>query len=193
MVTFALLLCAAAWAGPVDFGRQDLLAAAQQRNLILSLDTELNTDQPETYHITVINAASAVPGSLSVRISGGDLRGLMYGLMDAADQLRTVGTIQGRAVIPGFAVRAVRIAPSDSELTAQGFYLSDRWIHFFQMLAHNRINRATLVLPAERLETDRLRYLSNLAFEYGVDFFVGLRPAPANIAPNPNLRAQLRR
>jgi hypothetical protein len=72
----------------------------------------------------------------------------------------------------------VRVAPLDTDLVVLGFYSVDRWTKFFQMLARNRINRATLVLPAEKWEGDRIRVLSTLAKDYGVDFAVGLRGAP---------------
>jgi hypothetical protein len=109
-----------------------------------------------------------------VRVSGGDLRGLMYGLMDAADQLRNAGSVTARAGAPEFAVRSVRIAPADTDLQVT-FYNSDRWLKFFAMAAKNRINRAVLTLPAERLEYDHIRYISQVARDYGVDFYVGIR------------------
>jgi hypothetical protein len=156
------------WASPADFGQQEFRAALAERGLTISVETELNLDPPETFHITVRSPTL-------VRISGGDLRGLMYGLLEAAEQLRANGTLATTQGVPGLAWRAVRIAPSDAELSAPNFYALDRWTVFFRMLARNRINRATLVLPALRFEADRLRVLSQIAHEHGVDFALGVR------------------
>ena len=139
-----------------------------ERGLVLDITTELNLDQPETFHISSVNSTSA-------RISGGDLRGLMYGLLEAAEQIRTTGKLTATTAEPGMRLRAVRIAPSDADLASPGFYTTDRWLKFFQMLARNRVNRATLVLPPEKLEGDRIRVLSTLARDHGVDFNIGIR------------------
>jgi hypothetical protein len=106
----------------------------------------------------------------------------MYGLMEAADQLRNTGKVTSRTGAPGFAVRSVRIAPADTDLATNTFYNSDRWIKFFAMAARNRLNRVVLVLPLERLEHDRIRYISQLARDYGVDLYVGIR-GPAENRP----------
>jgi hypothetical protein len=166
----------------VEFGQQELRAAITERGLTINFETELNLDQPETFHITAVSPTS-------IRLSGGDLRGLMYGLLEAAEQIRTAGQVSSVTSEPGLRLRAVRIAPSDSDVAAPGFYAIDRWTKVFQMLARNRINRATLVLPPERLEGDRIRVLSVLAHDYGVDFMLGIRTA---LGPR-TLYAQLRK
>jgi hypothetical protein len=175
------LTCATLLAGPSEFGQQELRAALAERGLLLSITTELNLDRPETFQISAIT-------STSVRVSGGDLRGLMYGLLEAAEQVRTSGKLTATNGEPGLRLRAVRIAPLDTDLVVLGFYSVDRWTKFFQMLARNRINRATLVLPVEKWEGDRVRILSMLAKDYGVDFAVGLRGAPTRM-----INAQLRK
>lgn len=175
------LACAPLFAGPSEFGQQELRAALAERGMALSVTTELNLDQPETFHITAVT-------STSVRISGGDLRGLMYGLMEAAEQIRTTGQLTATNGEPGLRLRSVRVAPLDTDLVVLGFYSVDRWTKFFQMLARNRINRATLVLPPEKWEGDRIRVLSMLAKDYGVDFAMGVRGALS-----PRLGAQLRK
>src|SRR5690349_3842479 len=113
----ALLFLAAATlvAGPSEFGQQELRAALAERGLTLNITTELNLDQPETFQISSIT-------STSVRISGGDLRGLMYGLMEAAEQVRTTGKLTAITGEPGLRLRAVRIAPLDTDLVVLGFY-----------------------------------------------------------------------
>jgi len=167
LVWLSIVACIA-HAGPAEFGQQELRAALNERGMTLNVSTELNLDQPETFHISSITSTAA-------RISGGDLRGLMYGLIQAAEQIRANGKLELTNGEPGLRLRAVRIAPLDTDLAATGFYGTDRWTKFFQMLARNRINRATLVLPPEKWEGDRIRILSMLAHEYGVDFMIGAR------------------
>jgi hypothetical protein len=178
----SIALCAALQAGPSEFGQAELRAAMAERGMSLNVTTELNLDQPETFHITAVTATSA-------RISGGDLRGLMYGLIEAAEQIRTTGKLEAINGEPGLRLRAVRIVPLDTDLATVGFYGLDRWTKFFQMLARNRINRATLVLPPEKWEGDRIRVLSTLARDYGVDFLIGVR---AMLGPR-TLNAQIRK
>ena len=177
-----LVACATLSAGPTEFGQQELKAALAERGITLNVSTELNLDQPETFHISSITSTSA-------RISGGDLRGLMYGLIEASEQIRATGKLTLSSGEPGMRLRSVRIAPLDTDLATQGFYSTDRWMKFFQMLARNRVNRATLVLPPEKLEGDRIRFLSTLARDHGVDFHVGIRAA---LGPR-TLTAQLRK
>ena len=73
------LLAAAAAAGPVDFGMAEVNRAEAARGIAqgsIHFRTEISQDPPESYRID--------PG----RISGGDLRGLMYGLLEAAGQIQ---------------------------------------------------------------------------------------------------------
>jgi hypothetical protein len=177
----ALLSATALLAGPSEFGQQELRAAMAERGITLNVTTELNLDQPETFHISAVTSTSA-------RISGGDLRGLMYGLIEAAEQIRTAGKLSATNGEPGLRLRSVRVAPLDTDLVVLGFYSVDRWSKFFQMLARNRVNRATLVLPPEKWEGDRIRVLSMLAKDYGVDFAMGVRGAPG-----PRFNVQLRK
>ena len=163
-----VLACATLSAGPAEFGQQELRAALAERGITLSVSTELNLDQPETFHISSVTSTSA-------RISGGDLRGLMYGLIEASEQIRANGKLVATTAEPGLRLRAVRVAPLDTDLAVAGFYSVDKWTKFFQLLARNRVNRATLVLPSEKWEEDRIRVLSSLAKDYGVDFLVGVR------------------
>lgn len=158
-------------AGPPDFGQQELRDAIRQRGLPLTIETELNLNQPETFVATLV-------GTTSIRVSGGDLRGLMYGLIDTADQIRANGKAARKTGEPGFRIRSVRVAPSEAELTAPGFYTTDRWMKIFEMLARNRINRITFAVPLEHAEYDRLRILTQLARDYAVDFHLSLRPPP---------------
>ena len=183
-VALLAALCATLQAGPSEFGQAELRAAMAERGMSLTITTELNLDQPETFHITAVNGTSA-------RISGGDLRGLMYGLIEAAGQIRTTGKLEAINGEPGLRLRAVRIVPLDTDLATVGFYGLDRWTKFFQMLARHRINRATLALPPEKWEGDRIRTLSTLAHDYGVDFFIGVRGVLGPRTLGPQIRKML--
>src|SRR4051812_3172377 len=72
-------LCAA---GPVEFGKAqlDTAMAARFPKYKPKVIAELNTDPPETFRIEPYTAGGA-------HVTGGDLRGLMYGLLAAADQI----------------------------------------------------------------------------------------------------------
>ncbi|MEO8098774.1 MAG: hypothetical protein ABI811_13815 [Acidobacteriota bacterium] len=181
--TFLFLMsCMCLYAGPVDFGKSELQTALGARGMVMSIETEINLDQPETYRIAVVKGAS-------VRVSGGDLRGLMYGLIEASEQIRNEGKFTAKSAQPGLSHRGVRLAASDADLAQPAFYSTDRWLAFYQMLARNRVNRFTLVLPSERMELDRIRFLSRTANEFGVDFVLGVRPPLGNRS----LYAQLRK
>lgn len=162
-----LLAIAGLRAGPVEFGREQLHQAIFDRGLKLSVETELNLDPPGTFRILPLRAG--------LRVSGGDLRGLMYGLLEAASQLRETGRVKATTFKPALQQRGVRMAPSDAELSSPDYFLADRWRTFFRMLAMNRLNWFTLVLPRNRVELDRIRFLSTTANEYGVDFVLGIR------------------
>ena len=74
-------------ASPVDFGKAELDAAVAERKIRLHVDTELSLNPPETFSITLYKTGLA-------RITGGDLRGLMYGPIEASEQIREKGTAQ---------------------------------------------------------------------------------------------------
>ena len=58
-----------------------------ERKIRLHVDTELSLNPPETFSITLYKTGMA-------RITGGDLRGLMYGLIEASEQIRATGKAQ---------------------------------------------------------------------------------------------------
>src|SRR6185503_16783807 len=155
-------------AGPVDFGKAELDAALTERKLKLRIDTELSLDPPETFRITLYKTGVA-------RVTGGDLRGLMYGLMEAAEQIRANGRLKTDSGKPATAVRGVRMTLRSYDLTQPWFTADDRWRAYFQTLARSRLNRFSLVLPLAEADIERLRILSETAGEYGVDFVLGIR------------------
>ncbi len=164
----ALLFAAIAFPNPVDFGKAELNAALAARGIDgtkLRITAEVARDLPESYRIE------------RNRIFGGDLRGLMYGLLEAADQIRTVGKLsnkRGQAAMP---IRGVRIDVENSASWDSDEY----WVALMRMLARTRFNRLNVVFaegPA-RLNVARLRYLSQTAADHGIEFTLGLMHADA--------------
>jgi len=167
-VLLLLAIASAHAAGPVDFGKAEFDAALAERKLKIRVDTELSLDPPETYRITLYKTGVA-------RVTGGDLRGLMYGLIEAAGQIRATGRLKATSGKPDNSVRGVRMALRAYDLTQPWFTSDDRWRAYFQTLARSRLNRLTLVLPLAGADIERLRILSETASEYGVDFVLGIR------------------
>jgi hypothetical protein len=165
-----IALAATCVAGPKEFGLAELNKALGARGVELKIETELNLDPPETFRI------EPYPSGRGARITGGDLRGLMYGQIEAADQIRSTGKIARVDGEPSIVLRGVRLALTDSPKFA-----IDNWRTYVQMLAVARFNRVTAVLdhfPSE-LEQSRLRALSQIAVEHGLDFILGLPPLDA--------------
>ena len=67
--------------GPVEFAQAELDSAMAQRKLKWKNQVELSLDAPDTFRIDPYTMGGA-------HITGGDLRGLMYGLLEAAEQIR---------------------------------------------------------------------------------------------------------
>jgi hypothetical protein len=155
-------------AGPMDFGKAQLDAALAERKLKLRVDTELSLNPPETFSITLYKTGVA-------RITGGDLRGLMYGLIEASEQIRATGKLKAASGKPATAVRGVRMTLRAYDLTQPWFTSDAHWRDYFQTLARSRLNRLSLVLPLAGADIERLRTLSETAAEFGVDFVLGIR------------------
>jgi hypothetical protein len=155
-------------AGPVDFGNAELNAALAERKLKMRVDTELNLDSPETFSITLYKTGM-------VRVTGGDLRGLMYGLIEASEQIRANGRLKAASGKPGTRVRGVRMTLRSYDLMQPWFTSDAHWRAYFQSLARSRLNRISLMIPLADADVERLRILSEMAAEYGVDFVLGIR------------------
>ena len=157
--------------GPVEFGLAEFQAANATRKWPVKIKTELSLDQPETFRIEPYTAGGG-------RVTGGDLRGLMYGLIEAAGQMRTLGRLKPTRGVPATPLRGVRfkVAPADME---QPWFSSETfWRIYFQTLARSRFNRFSLAAPSLLEPASRLCMLSQLAASYGIDFTLGL-PEPA--------------
>jgi hypothetical protein len=187
-----VLLTATASAGPVEFGRAELDRAAAKRGIKVHVTVGKTTGEPESF--------LACPG----RITAPDDRGLMYGLLEAAEQIRDTGRIQCTAGSPATPMRGIRIFLHNHDLEKNWYYSRDYWQDFLAMLARNRFNRFNLVfahqtnylappypfwlaidafpeIRAPGLSDDQrarnlemLRFISDTAAEYAIDFTLGI-------------------
>ena len=155
-------------AGPVDFGNAELNAALAERKIKLHVDTELSLNPPETFSITLYKTGLA-------RITGGDLRGLMYGLVEASEQIRATGKLKAATGKPATPIRGVRMTLRTYDLAQPWFASDEQWRGYFQTLARARLNRISLMISLADADIERLRILSETAAEYGVDFVLGIR------------------
>lgn len=135
-LAFAAALSLCARCGPVEFGIAELKAACAFRGVDynrLRLKIELDQGPPESFRIQ------------PRRISGGDLRGLMYGLLQAAEQIRERGRLAPAAGAPATPIRGIRQFIHNQSLERSWYYSPQYWQSFFSMLARNRFNRFNLV------------------------------------------------
>jgi hypothetical protein len=159
------LACAlpiSAVAGPVEFGLAQYNAALDARNLKQRIKYDVSLEPAESFRIEPYAAGGA-------HISGGDLRGLMYALLEAADQIRATGRMKQTHSVPSIAIRAIRRFARDD--------LAD-WQPYFETLARDRFNRFTLIFTEPPTDLKKLRTISQLAADYAVDFTLALWFAP---------------
>jgi hypothetical protein len=182
-------------AGPVEFGRLEFDKAMRERGLA-----------PTAVRFRTL-VSNDPPGSFSIQsgiISGGDLRGLMYGLLEAADQIRVQGRLSPMKAKPATPIRGIRYFLHNAGLERDWYYSREYWTAYFQMLARNRFNRFNLVFahqtpylappypfwialdefPQIRARgltdeqrarnLDMLRFISQTASDYGIDFTLGV-------------------
>ncbi len=171
-ISFVTCAAVASAAGPVDFGKAELDAAMGARNIKYKprIMTELNLDPPETFRIEPYTAGGA-------HITGGDLRGLMYGLLEAAQQMRATGKLKLSHGVPAASLRGVRL---QARLETEWFRADEFWRSYFAQLAQARFDRLQLVferLP-ERELFPAIRAISQSAAQYGIDIAVGLEAFP---------------
>jgi hypothetical protein len=165
---FAAASCIYA-AGPADFGMAELNSAIAARNLKYKpkIAAELNTDPPETFRIDPYSSGGG-------RVSGGDLRGLMYGLLEAAAQMREMGHLKLTRGSPFLSPRGVK---ANADPSVSWFGSEDFWRAYFAVLARDRFDRLQLVFDRfpERGSFPAFRTISQIAMQYGVDIALGLR------------------
>ncbi len=163
LLSSLVLLSTLAAAGPVEFAQAELDSAMAGRNLKWKNQVELNLDAPDTFRIEPYSLGGA-------HITGGDLRGLMYGLLEAAEQIRASGHFTKTSGNPAASLRGVRIVlNADLEAAPEAF-----WNSYFRMLARNRFNRAHVVFQRIEAPYGLPRLLSRAAADYGIDFTLSL-------------------
>src|SRR6266852_5767911 len=89
-------LAARLLASPVDFARAELHRALAARGLSAdapAFQTRLVPGKPECYQVT------------GEGVTGSDQRGLMYGVLEAAEQIRASGRISNTSACPEVALR----------------------------------------------------------------------------------------
>jgi hypothetical protein len=106
--------------------------------------------KPESFKIDVARDA----GSTQVRVSGADVRGVMYGGLDVAEQIRMNGplSLKSKAEVPYLSVRAMKFNPplkgsvymsEEDQKNSAWFYDLQYWDRFLRMMAYNRYNALT--------------------------------------------------
>jgi hypothetical protein len=117
-------------AGPIDFGKAELNQALSARGLkARSIVVERRAGPPESWSIR--------PG----QVTGADERGLMYGLLEAAAQIRACGRLTPASGQAATAMRGIRSFMHNEDLEKSWYYSREYWEAYFSMLARNRFNR----------------------------------------------------
>jgi hypothetical protein len=182
-------------AGPEEFGQSELERAIRDRGFTgAHLNTEIR------------------PGSIAAegyelsgnRLMASDSRGLMYGLLEAAEQIRRDGRLMDRKEAPSVQMRGIRVFLHNEDLERSWYYSREYWDDFFAMLARDRFNRFNLVFahqtdylappypfwvdipefPAirarhlsdqqRRKNLEMLQFISQDAADHGIDFTLGI-------------------
>ncbi|MBK5290437.1 MAG: hypothetical protein JJE04_01920 [Acidobacteriia bacterium] len=156
-------------AGPREFGIAQFHAALAERGLKperFRLRFELNHDPPQAWRIA------------PSRITGGDLGGLMYGLMEAAAQIRASGKLTPASGFAFMKVRSVRVRVPEQFADK----LNEPWLLFLARLAQDRFNRLHIIIEHPDRHEEFLRDLAREAAGYAIEVEPRLwRPAsPGN-------------
>lgn len=140
----------------MDFAQAELDAALAARGLRLRIRTALDKLPADSFVIE--------PN----RIRGGDRRGLVYGMMEAAEQIRISGKLKPVTATPAKAVRGVRMAGKDAPAGD-----TEYWSSLFRLLVRSRFNRVTVEFEREPA-AERVAKIAQSAYEHGLDFVLGL-------------------
>ncbi len=167
----AVFSVGAALAGPVDFGKREFDRAVAERKLAASrfrIQAEVSGDAPESFRIE------------GARVAGGDLRGLMYGLLEAAEQIRAQGRLTAVKRSATVGIRALRLPVDAAGLASAEFGSPAHWDECFEAMARARFNRLSLFLEEGAVVTDRargtLQMISERAAGFVVDLAISLSP-----------------
>ncbi len=190
-------------AGPVEFGSAEFKRAVAQRRSAQAVPaTRTVTGKPECFTIR--------GGS----VTGSDPRGIMYGLLDAAEQIRNTGRVADTSGCPAVEMRGIRYFLHNADLEKNWYYSKDYWEQYLAMLARNRFNRFNLVFAHQtnylappypfwlslpefpgirvpglsdeqrNLNLEMLQFISNTAAEHGIDFTLGVWEHNAQTRPH---------
>ncbi len=181
-------------AGPKEFGEAELARAIHERGIHLQLDAQVRpgSTPAEGYELS------------GNRVVANDTRGLMYGLLEAAAQIRRDGRLTDRKESPHVAMRGIRVFIHNADLERNWYYSRDYWNDFFATLARDRFNRFNLVFahqtdylappypfwvdipefPGVRARNlsagqrqknfEMLQFISQAAADHGIDFTLGV-------------------
>jgi len=150
-------------AGPVEFGQAELQKVIEERGL-----------NARSFHVAVEYSLVLPADGFQIQgqiIRGGSRRGVMYGLLEAADQLRERKTLAAVKETPRFEIRAARLRAGDEVLARP----EREWRGLFEALARARFSRLRLEmreLTAER--SLRLAKIAPLAEEHAIDLALSL-------------------
>src|SRR5947209_20441248 len=188
----ALLFARPLAAGPLEFGKAELDRALAARGLTIAYKSGVSQIAAESFEIEPF------------RITGGDLRGLMYGLLEAADQIRARGRLSLTKGSPTTPIRGIRYFIHNHDLEERWYYSHEYWDEYLAMLARQRFNRFNLVfahqtnylappypfwldlpefskirvpgLSAEdrKRNVEMLQYISQAAMDHGIDLTLGI-------------------
>lgn len=166
-ISLLVLVATSALAGPVDFGMAELNAAIAARNFKYKpkIMAELDIEAPETFRIEPYAAGGG-------HITGGDLRGLMYGLLEAAEQMRSTGRLKQTHGVPALALRGIRVT---AEPEAAWFTSDEFWKRYFTGMARDKFNRLEVTFESTPgpAAFPALRSIAQTAAQYGVDLAIG--------------------
>ncbi len=188
-----LLLSSILLGRPSDFGQSEIARAMHDRGLAqFEIKTTIQPGPPGAFEVTGRN------------VTGSDERGLMYGLLEVAEQIRSQGGLHDVKTAPHTAIRGIRRFIHNAELESDWYYSRDYWDEYFSMLARERFNRFNLVFahqtdylappypfwvdvpefptirarnltPAQRdRNLEMLRHISQTAVDHGIDFTLGV-------------------
>jgi phage-related protein len=181
-------------AEPVRFGSEQLRAAFANKGVDVrvashpssaSVEVLVATDDalalrlkvpqtPESYAITVASRNRIV-------VQGGDTIGLMYGMLDLAEQVTNsnagasvaalMGTIKPTVKSPFLAIRGINmfLTTQDIDNPSSALWTYDYWHDFFDMMARDRYNLLDLHGPCDAV---------TLTFPNAYSYFVSLPDFP---------------
>jgi dipeptidyl aminopeptidase/acylaminoacyl peptidase len=125
----------------LEFAKREILEATRDFEASLRVTTRQGAGGAESFR-------TLVEGD-TVTVEAGDARGLMYGLLDVAEQLRIGGSVQGRDERPFLRYRMIKFNPplkgntylsAEDRANSAWFFDLEYWDRFFSMMARARYN-----------------------------------------------------